>query len=146
MRTHFRNLSILLISVIIFSGCATVSGARFASNKNIEPGKAQLIFYRPDEFIGSNVNLTISEGEEELFKISNGQFVIYLTEPSVKTYTPSTFILGTSKPIKLDIKEGETYYFRLGIRTHFSTNTTYLSRVYEDEALEELKTCCKSGK
>ena len=144
MNKDLRNFFIFTITSLLLSGCAA-TGSSFALKKDIDPEKSRIIFYRPYEFMGNAIILSIKEDEKDILKIQNGQFISYLTKPSVKTYSSSKLILGDNNRIKLELKPNETYYVRVAVRNRAFSNTVYLSRVYEDEALEDLKSCCKTG-
>ena len=141
----FKNISIISIISILMSGCAA-TGSIFSLNDNIAPGESQIIFYRPIDIVGSAITLTIKENEKDILKIKNGQFVPYLTKSSINTYSSNSLVFGHNNQLKLELKSNETYYVRLAIRNTTFSTTVYLSRVYEEEALQELNDCCKSGK
>lgn len=142
MDKYLRGICIMLALQTLI-GCAA-TGSKYSLQENLADDKARIVFYRPKEFTGSGVDLTITEDGKEILGVQNGQFVPYIVDPGVKVYSIKT--IGKNNELKLDIEPYETYYLRLAIRHGAFVNTLYLSRVYETEALEELSTCCKSGK
>lgn len=139
----FKCIYIILFVQLSLAGCVA-TGSNFSLQESVQEDKASIVFYRPNEFLGSAVSLVVTENENEILKIQNGQFITYFVEPGVNVYSIKT--IGKNNELRLNLEPNKIYYVRSGIRTGTLVNTLYLSRVYEEEALEELKACCKSGK
>lgn len=75
-------------------------------------GKGQIVFFREKKFVGAAVSYKVREGENELGKLSNGTYFVYVVEPGAHEYT----VHSEAKDIlNLEVEAGETYYVTGGI-------------------------------
>lgn len=75
-------------------------------------GKGQIVFFREKKFVGGAVSYKVREGENELGKLSNGTYFVYVAEPGAHEYT----VHSEAKDIlNLEVEAGETYYVTGGI-------------------------------
>lgn len=75
----------------------------------VPAGKAQIVFFRPSNFFGGGVSFTITEGETDVAKVTNGRYYIWVTEPGSHTYQVKS---ETTDSLTLELDEGETYYVK----------------------------------
>lgn len=140
----YRNILALFIFAFTFllGGCAA-TGNSFVSTAAAPNDKSVIIFYRPKMYAGSAVDFTIVDNGKQVMDIQNGQYIKYVTDPGMHRLHTDTMVID--KPLTLDLKAGETYFIRTGLKKGMWTDTWYLTRVYEQEAVEELRMCCKDG-
>ena len=134
---------ILATFVGFLSGCAA-TGSSFVA---VEPGPDDMgvvYFYRPKAFVGGGNSLMLVDNGKQISRIKNGHFIRYLATPGQHKFHTNT--IAIDKAVAFNVEAGKNYYIRTGLRQGMWVGTWYLSRVFEDEAIEELKTCCKSGK
>lgn len=135
--------SLAILAVLAFlSGCAA-TGSLYQPTKQIKPGYAHVVFYRPSAFQGGAVSWTVSNNDQRLLSLKNGQFV-------TQDMTPGDYKLHTStgaidRPLEITLEADKTYYIRTDMRVGMWVGSIALTRVYDEQALQELATCCKSG-
>jgi len=135
--------SLFTIAILVFlSGCAA-TGSRFQPAQQIKPGYAHVVFYRPSAFQGGAVSWTVSDNGERLLSLKNGQFVAQDMAPGAYKLHTSTGAID--RPLEITLEEGKTYYIRTDMRVGMWAGSIALTRVYDEQALQELATCCKSG-
>lgn len=72
-----------------------------------QPGKGQIVFFRPSKFVGGAIGYKVREGTTELGKLRNGKFFVASVEPGAHEYT----VHSEAKDIlNLEVEAGETYY------------------------------------
>lgn len=75
-------------------------------------GKGQIVFFRPNKFVGSAIGFKVREGETELGKLGNGNYFFIDVEPGAHEYV----VHSEAKDIlPLEIDAGEVYYVQGGI-------------------------------
>ena len=137
-----RMISLLaVLAASVLAGC-TASGSAYTRSA-APTDEASVVFYRPPAFAGSAVDIMLVDNGAQIGRIQNGQFINYVAAPGMHKFHTDT--MAIDKEIEYSVEAGETYYVRLGLRQGMWTGTWFLSRVFEDEALAELKECCKSG-
>jgi hypothetical protein len=139
-----RKAALAASFACLLAGCAA-TGAKFSSPEAGPAGKGIVYFYRPYEVMGAGVALSITDNNEHVVNLRAGQYVKYVVDPGKHTFEVTETIADV-KPVDISVQQGETYYVRWGIRSGFFVNTLYLTRVYPEEAIPELKECCKSDK
>ena len=140
---HFKAVILMSVLAIILSGCAT-GGNHFTQVEKAESeGDAVVYFYRPKMFTGSGLNLQLLDNDEKISRISNGQFIRYVTKPGKHSFRTDT--LAIDKALNINVEANNVYFLRTGLRQGLWAGTWYLSRVFEEEALTEMQECCKSG-
>lgn len=141
-----KNLLYLACAAAVFifiTGC-TASGSKFIGIESVPVTEGAVYFYRPDNFIGSAGSPDIVDNEVAVTSIQNGQFIKYLTKPGHHKFYIKT--IQFNKPVNLDIEAGKNYFLRTSIRKGMWAVTWDLTRIYDEDAIEEMKACCKSGK
>ena len=136
-------LLMLLLATAYLSGCAA-SGNHFTQPAAAPADKAAIYFYRPKEFAGSALNIAVMDNGSKITSLVNGQFT--RVETSAGKHRFNTDTMAIDKPTDMETEAGKIYYVRLGLRMGAWTSTWYLSRVFDEEALDELAKCCKDGK
>ena len=139
----YLKLSFLVITLIILTGCAA-TGNPFTSAPEAKEDKAIVVFYRPKQHQGSAVSIQLQDNDKDIGLLQNGQFIIYETEPGKHEFRTNTAAID--KAVTLEVEGGKTYYFATSIRVGFWVGSWVLTRVFDDQAIEELKVCCKDGK
>jgi len=129
------------VGAIVLTGCVA-GGAAFVKDEAVPEDKGLIYIYRPNNFQGSAVDITIKDNGQTVFKIKNGQYVKHFVEPGKHKLHTDT--MAIDKPVELDVEGGKTYYLKTSLNVGLWTGTWSLNRVYEEEALLELS-CCKSG-
>lgn len=135
-----KNMRFLLVVVtLLLLNACSASGPKFTQVDPSDTDKFNVYFYRPQEWVASAISPTIIDNGSAISELSNGGYFKYYAPPgSHRFYTDSMYI---DKPLTIEIKKGETYFFRLDFKSGVWTGTWMLNRVYADQALEELKTC-----
>ena len=73
-----------------------------------EPGKAQVVFFRPSKFAGGAVKVQVREGETEYGKLSSGRYFVVNLEPGQHSFT----VHSENKDVTtVELEAGETYFF-----------------------------------
>ncbi len=132
----------ILVAMFMLTGCVA-GGVSFVKESVVPKDKALVYFYRPNNFQGSALDVTVKDNDKTAFKIKNGQYIKYFTEPGKHKFYTDT--MAIDKPTEIELEVGQAYYIKTGLSVGMWTGTWALNRVYESEALEELKSC-KSGK
>ena len=138
-----RLAVILLLYCLItpISGC--VGGSRFVAPDLPRTDKAVIYFYRPPELQGAALTVEIFDGGAPFAAIKNGQFVKTVAAPGIHHFTTKKGAIDTG--VEFKVEAGQTYYVRYGLRHGMWSTTMYLTRAYPEDAIKELKNCCKSG-
>ena len=137
------SLKSLIVALILLNGCVA-TGMKFVISEPAPNDKGLIYFYRPNIHAGSLVKIKLVDNGKQILRIQNGQFIKYIAEPGMHKFHTDTAAID--KPIEFNVEAGKTYYVRTGMRLGMWVGTWYLSRVFEGEALDELKTCCRTGK
>lgn len=136
---------VMATSVLLMTGCAT-SGSAFVSVEAAPADKSAIYFYRRSMFTGAAVSIKLLDNGREVQRIQNGQFIRYLA-PSGKHKFRTNVTGSHDEGVELDVEAGKTYFIRIGFRNAdwIGLGTWYLTRLYPEEAIGELKEHCKSG-
>lgn len=139
-----KNFKYLLLLLPIFLSACAATGSQFEGVTSASaPNVGVVYFYRPKAYTGSAVKIQIQDNETDIFALQNGQFTRYEATPGKHEFRTDT--MAIDKGVEIDIEPGENYFVRTGLRQGMWVGTWYLTRVFEDEAVAELKVCCKSG-
>lgn len=136
-----RIFAFVTLSVSLLCGCA-VGGAPFEDAMPAPSGSALAYFYRPPEIHGSALTLHITDKGAEIATLKNGQFTVVPLEPGHHELSTSATRRET---IAIDATAGETYYLRYTMVLGATKNTRVFARAYAEDAVPELRDCCKSG-
>ena len=140
---RLMKIWLLLASLFVLAGCAA-TGNSFSAADPAPTNSGVVYFYRPAAFTGGALNIMLVDNGVHISRIQNGQFIKHLAIPGKHTFHTDT--MAIDKTVEFDVQVGETYFVRVGLRQGMWAGTWYLSRVFPNEALPELKACCKNGK
>lgn len=68
-------------------------------------GKGQVVFFRPNRFVGAALSFTVREGEAEHGRLPNGSYFVHVAEPGIHEYE-----IGRNDTMRMEIEPGETYF------------------------------------
>ncbi|NKB76734.1 MAG: hypothetical protein GKR96_06705 [Gammaproteobacteria bacterium] len=139
---NLKVVIIILISTLFLGGCAA-TGKHFSELEAVPTEQSVVYFYRPYNYQGGGLRLIVLDNEEEALKLKNAQYVRYVTAPGPHNFEPGN--AGKKKGVDINLEPNESYFIRAGLRTGLWSGTWELTRVYEDDAVEEMKACCKDG-
>lgn len=77
-----------------------------------QPGKGQIIFYRPGSMMGMALGCTVHEGDAEIARLGSGKYWVHNAEPGKHTYNTEAENKDT---LNLEIEPDETYYVKCKI-------------------------------
>ena len=77
-----------------------------------KPGKGQVVFFRPNKFMGGGITWKVRETGAELGTLSSGRYLIIDAEPGAHTYTATT---EATDAITIEVEEGDTYYIETAV-------------------------------
>ncbi|WP_443750767.1 hypothetical protein [Asticcacaulis solisilvae] len=70
-------------------------------------GKGQIVFFRPEKYVGWALSFSVHEGDKGVIKLTNGSYGVLVADPGVHEYSMSW---ETKDTLRLEVEEGETYY------------------------------------
>jgi len=76
------------------------------------PGKGQIVFFRPNRYVGLAEWFKVRESGVELGKLANGAFFICVLDPGKHTFTAAT---ENQDRLILELDDGETLYVKGGL-------------------------------
>jgi hypothetical protein len=68
-------------------------------------GMGQIVFYRPNRFVGAALTFTVRESEQDLGRLPNARYFVHVAEPGIHEYE-----IGRNDTMRMEIEPGETYY------------------------------------
>jgi hypothetical protein len=68
-------------------------------------GKGQIVFFRPNRFVGAALSFTVRENEVDLGRLPNARYFVHVAEPGIHEYE-----IGNNDTMRMEIEPGETYY------------------------------------
>lgn len=68
-------------------------------------GKGQIVFFRPNRFVGAALSFTVRESEQDLGRLPNARYFVHVAEPGIHEYE-----IGRNDTMRMEIEPGETYY------------------------------------
>ena len=72
-------------------------------------GKGQIVFFRPQNFVGMAISFKVRENDTELGTLSNGKYFIHETNPGPHVYVVHSEVKDT---LVIEVEPGETYYVK----------------------------------
>jgi hypothetical protein len=77
-----------------------------------QPGKAQVVFFRPGSLMGAALGCTVHEGAAEIARLGSGKYYVVAAEPGKHEY----FTEGEATDrLALEVESDETYYVKCKI-------------------------------
>lgn len=130
---------LLAVVVLIASGCA-------ATGKPFEPvalpaadaNKAVVYIYRPSAFAGSAISYTVNANKTPLFKLVNGGYYPYVTNPGEVEIWAET---EAKSSVTLDLKAGDRKYVKGTLGIGFLVGRPSLTVVDPAVAQNDIKEC-----
>lgn len=131
----------LYLFLIVLVGCSATGESFMKPESSAE--KSTIVFYRPAQFQAGARNVMLVDNKKQIKRIQSGQYIIHRTNPGKHEFRTDT--MEIDKSVTFETEPGKIYYVRLDLAVGLWTGSWILSRIYEDQALEQLKKC-KSGK
>lgn len=72
-----------------------------------QPGKGQIVFFRPAKFAGAMIGFKVREGETVLGQLNPGKYFVASVEPGAHQYTVHS---EAKDVVNLEVEAGETLY------------------------------------
>ena len=138
MKLNKLRLCLLLALVLLIGGCATIPPPPFYPGIPPE-GQALIYFYRPAIFAASHYGPKVLDNSLYVFDLGNGKYIQYFLNPGKHEFRTDT--IGIDEPLTFEIKQGEVYFLRCEFKRGTFTVTWMISRLYPEQALEEIKYC-----
>ncbi len=101
--------AVLLISLALLSGCASVKYEELAELPQVEEGRGLVVFYRPGKMGGAALTYQVHEGEQLIGVLRSGTYFYHHSDPGSHTFWAQT---GVRNSISIDVVEGETHYIK----------------------------------
>lgn len=94
-----------------------------------QPGKGQIVFFRPAKFTGAMIGFKVREGETVLGQLNPGKYFVASVEPGAHQYT----VHSEAKDIvNLEVEAGETLYVQGTITMGFMVGRPNLAPSTQD--------------
>ena len=77
-----------------------------------EPGKAQVVFFRPGTIMGAALGCTVHEGERQVARLGAGKYFVITAEPGVHKFATRGQAADT---LNLEVEADETYFVKCKI-------------------------------
>ena len=68
-------------------------------------GKGQIVFFRPNRFVGAALSFTVRENDVALGRLPNARYFVHVADPGIHEYE-----IGRNDTMRMEIEPGETYY------------------------------------
>lgn len=136
---YLKSITLFLF-IAFLAGCSATGSSFVKPEASSE--KSTIVFYRPSQFQAGARRVMLVDNGKQIQRIQSGQYIIYKTNAGEHEFRTDT--MEIDKAITLKTEPGKIYYIRLDIAVGAWTGSWILSRIYEDQALEQLKKC-KSG-
>jgi hypothetical protein len=121
----------------LMSGCAT-TGPAFTKVENIPAGKGLMYIYRPASFKGAAVSYDVHVKDKVVTNLKNGGYFPYFAEPGENEVWAKT---EAKSSVTVDVKPGQTYYVKGGVRMGFAIGRPDLSQQTADVGAAEIAEC-----
>ena len=140
MSVKARSLWLAVLSlagVAFMSGCAT-NGPAFAKVETIPADKGLIYIYRPQAFQGGAVSYDVRVNDAVVTHLSNGGYYPYFAAPGEAQVSAKT---EATSSVTLDVKAGQTYYVKGGVRIGFLVGRPHLMVMANDVGASEIADC-----
>ena len=122
----FWAFAILVTLVAGTTGCTSLaSGKKFSEySAQANTDEATVILFRPDTFTGRADTVSIIANNVDQGKVQPAGFLAFsIPGNTVKLHTDTA---GIDHPVEIDVKAGNTYYFRAKFTTYYVTGGWHL--------------------
>jgi len=126
-----------VVGLSLMSGCAT-KGPAFTKVENIPPNKGLIYIYRPSAFGGAAVKYTVHVKDKATKRLTNGGYFPYFADVGENEVWAKT---EAKSSVTLDVKAGQTYYVKGGVRMGFAVGRPDLAIVPESVGAAEVAEC-----
>lgn len=141
MRSLLQRAMSCISSGVLLCSCAA-GGTAFDRPMITPTGQAMVYVYRPADLYGGAWTVHVTDNDNEVATLATGQFRAVPLD--VGHHQLSTDVTD-GRSVKIDAVAGETYYVRFGMSHGLRVNSAGFTRAYPEDALRELRRCCKSG-
>ena len=141
---HLIKLFVVVISISLIAGCASVSKApaeKSAEAKSFEApaDKGSVYLYRTGRAVGAVGQLSVKVNGVAAGGTGPGSFFKWDLNPGVYTFLSST--AESSATIQLDVKAGEVYYIRQDARIGVANGRVTMKEVDDNKGKKEIEGC-----
>lgn len=130
-------VSILLVSILALSSCATL-GPAYQKVDKIPDNMGLVYIYRPSHFTGGGMTYDVKSGEDVIISLYNGGYYPYFAKPGVTEFWAKT---EARSSVSLVVKAGRTYYIRGTVGWGLFIARPYLEMVPPNIGENEIKDC-----
>jgi len=130
-------LSILLVSILALSSCATL-GPAYQKVDRIPDNMGLVYIYRPSHFVGGGVTYDVKVGEDVITSLYNGGYYPYFAKPGATEFWAKT---EARSSVSLVVKPGRTYYIKGSLGFGILIARPHLEMVPPNIGENEIKDC-----
>jgi len=141
MKVKILCLCLLLSLVLFICGCAKTLKTGSPFKVRTPTYDAIVYFYRPAMFSASLASPRVLDNGLYVFDLVNGKYIEYVVNPGKHEFRTDT--LNIDEPLTFEIKLGEVYFLRMDFRRGAFMCRWLFTRVYPEQALEEIRYCDK---
>ncbi len=138
MKVKILCLCLLLSLVLFISGCVTTPMTGTPFKARIPQYDAIVYFYRPARMMSLSIPRVL-DNDLYVFNLANGKYIEYVVNPGKHEFRTDTTIID--EPLTFVIKQGEVYFLRMDFRRGMFMSRWLFTRIYPEQALEEIKYC-----
>lgn len=133
--------AVAVLGLGVMSGCAT-SGPAFQRVENIPADKGLVYIYRSASFKGAAVSYDVhvkhNNNDKVVTKLKNGGYYPYFADAGENEVWAKT---EAKSSVTLDVKPGQTYFVKGGIRMGFAVGRPELTMQPADVGIAEVAEC-----
>jgi len=112
LRIVVTAMLFLTTSVAVAQDATVPINTKSGTLGNPEPGKAQIVFFRPGSMMGAALGCTVHEGDAELARLGSGKYYVISATPGKHEY----FTEGeVTDKLPLEVEDDETYFVKCKI-------------------------------
>jgi len=130
-------LSVLLVSILALSSCATL-GPAYQKVEKIPKDMGLVYIYRPRHFGGGGLTYDVKVGEDVIVSLYNGGYYPYFAKPGATEFWAKT---ETKSSVSLVVKPGRTYYIRGTVGFGLLIGRPHLEIVPPSVGEKEIRDC-----
>ncbi len=101
--------AVLLISLALIAGCASVKYEELSELPLVEQGRGLIVFYRPGRMGGAALTYQVHEGEQLIGVLRSGTYFYHHCDPGTHTFWAQTVVRNS---VAIDVVEGEMQYIK----------------------------------
>lgn len=105
------TLTLVLAAVAVLQGCATATGAPFASLEAVPAGKGHLYLYRKSALYASGQPFKVRGADGKLVgELFNASYLLLPLAPGKHSFTVDEGGFAKPKAFEVDVKSGNNYF------------------------------------